>query len=145
MKSHSIEPQFVEFMPVTLQEGVLYVSMTYATTTHLCACGCGNKVVLPLGPADWQLYFDGERVSLTPSIGNWQFSCQSHYWIQGNSVYWAGRWNKRQIEAGRLRDAADTQAYFSARWTVTEPTQLAVREQTRRSGLLSKFTRFFKH
>ena len=68
--------------------------MTYATTTHLCACGCGNKVVLPLSPADWQLYFDGERVSLTPSIGNWQFPCQSHYWIRRNGIFWADRWSE---------------------------------------------------
>jgi hypothetical protein len=56
MKLYSIQPQFVEFMPPMLKEGVLYVSMPYATTTHLCACGCGNKVVVPLNPADWQLY-----------------------------------------------------------------------------------------
>jgi hypothetical protein len=145
MKLHAVEPQFIELMPPTLQEGVLYISMTYATTTHLSACGCSNKVVLPLSPADWQLYFDGERISLTPSIGNWQFPCQSHYWIRGSRVCWAGRWSKRQIEVGRSRDNADTEAYFSARLPVSEVSQVAVRDQTRPQGLLSKFTRFFKH
>ena len=37
--------QFVEFIPKVLDEGVLYVSMTYATARHLCFCGCGMRVV----------------------------------------------------------------------------------------------------
>ena len=73
MKLAAVEPEFVEFIPAGLTEGKLYVSMLYATTVHLCACGCGNKVVLPLSPAEWQLYFDGESVSLTPSVGNWEY------------------------------------------------------------------------
>jgi len=28
-------------------------------------------------------------VSLAPSIGNWSFPCNSHYWITGNEVRWA--------------------------------------------------------
>ena len=29
----------------------------------------GNKVVTPISPADWQLFYDGDTVSVTPSIG----------------------------------------------------------------------------
>jgi hypothetical protein len=112
-----IEPAFVEFIPTELEQGKLYISMLYATTMHLCACGCGcgNKVVLPLSPAEWQLYFDGESISLTPSIGNWQFPCRSHYWIKKNEVRWAGRWTDSQIAAGRQRDAKALDAYLTER------------------------------
>lgn len=80
--------KFVEFMPQELNEGVLYISMEYATVIHLCACGCGYKVVTPLSPDDWNLTFNGESVSLSPSIGNWNFECRSHYWVIRNDVRW---------------------------------------------------------
>jgi hypothetical protein len=82
-----LEPVFVEFIPAHLEEGLLYVSMEYATASHRCPCGCGVRVVTPLGPADWVLTFDG-RVTLSPSIGNGQFACGSHYLIRGNRVAW---------------------------------------------------------
>jgi hypothetical protein len=86
-----LQHRFVEFMPETLEEGVLYVSMEYCTAIHNCVCGCGNKVVTPISPTDWQLQFNGKSVSLKPSIGNWSFDCQSHYWITNNKVSWAGK------------------------------------------------------
>jgi len=81
--------KFVEYIPMTLEEGVLYVSMEVGTVIHKCVCGCGREVVTPLSPTDWNLTFDGESISLYPSIGNWNFECKSHYWIQNNKVKWA--------------------------------------------------------
>ena len=78
--------KFVEFIPDNLEEGVIYVSLQYTTAIHKCVCGCGNEVVTPLSPNDWQLTFNGESISLSPSIGNWNFKCQSHYWIVNNKV-----------------------------------------------------------
>lgn len=115
MRSTRLEPVFVDTMPPELGTGELYVSMIYATTVHLCACGCGNKVVLPLGPAEWQLTYDGESVSLTPSVGNWEFPCRSHYWIRSNAIRWAAPWTSEQVEAGRRRDAAALDTYHRAR------------------------------
>jgi hypothetical protein len=43
MKRSSISHEFVEFVPSELKEGVLYVSVQYATAVHKCACGCGHK------------------------------------------------------------------------------------------------------
>jgi hypothetical protein len=86
MRRASITHEFVEYVPAKLAEGVLYISITYRTAVHRCACGCGNKVVTPISPADWQLLYDGDTVSLTPSIGNWGFPCRSHYWIRSNQV-----------------------------------------------------------
>lgn len=42
----------------------------------------------PLDPDEWQLSFDGETVSLYPSIGNYRFPCHSHYYITKNKVRW---------------------------------------------------------
>jgi hypothetical protein len=107
-----LQHRFVEFMPETLEEGVLYVSMEYCTAIHNCVCGCGNKVVTPISPTDWQLQFNGKSVSLKPSIGNWSFDCQSHYWITNNKVSWAGKWDKAEIEEGRRADQDRKQNYF---------------------------------
>ena len=90
MKQQHYTFQFVEFMPKTLDEGVLYISMAYATASHMCFCGCGKKVVMPLSPTDWRLTFNGDSVSLDPSVGNWSYPCRSHYILQGNRIIWAG-------------------------------------------------------
>jgi len=84
--------EFVEFIPDVLKDRTIYVSIKYATAIHKCCCGCGNKVVTPLSPNDWKLVFDGESISIYPSIGNWGLVCKSHYWIRDNRVVWAEKW-----------------------------------------------------
>jgi hypothetical protein len=32
--------------------------MHFAMASHLCFCGCGNKVVTPIRPTDWRLIFE---------------------------------------------------------------------------------------
>lgn len=100
-----ITPKFVEFIPKHLEAGPLYISGEYATTAHLCACGCGEKVVLPLHPTDWRMSFDGKAITIRPSVGNWGFPCKSHYLITENRIEWAGEWSDEQIAKGRGRDA----------------------------------------
>lgn len=99
-----LNPQFVERFPERLEPGELYLAMEFATAAHLCACGCGNKVLTPFSPTDWQMFFDGETVSLKPSIGNWSFHCRSHYWVRSGRVVWAGDMSQEAINAGRKRD-----------------------------------------
>ena len=115
MKQQHYTFQFVEFMPKALDEGVLYVSMTYATASHLCFCGCGKKVVTPLSPTDWRLTFNGDTVSLDPSVGNWSYPCRSHYILRGNRVVWAGAMSAGQIRAVRATDARDKARYYGQR------------------------------
>jgi hypothetical protein len=91
--------EFVEFIPEQLNDGTIYVSITYATVAHRCCCGCGNEVITPLSPTDWKLLFDGQSISLDPSIGNWSFDCKSHYWIKRNEVKWAERWSQEEVGA----------------------------------------------
>ena len=90
--------KFVEYMPTNLEENTLYISIEYDIAKHKCACGCGDEIVTTLSPARWQLTYDGETVSLTPSIGNWNHECKSHYFIKKDKVIWAGDFSKKQIE-----------------------------------------------
>lgn len=105
-----ISPEFVEHIPEHPRPGILYISKRYATALHLCCCGCGTEVVTPLNPAKWHLNDDGGRISLSPSIGNWSFPCQSHYWIERNSVRWAAAMTPDVIAAVKARDRRDADA-----------------------------------
>ena len=102
-------------MPPVLEEGVLYISVEYCSAIHKCVCGCGNKVVTPLSPTEWELTFDGKRVSLNPSIGNWKFECKSHYWIIKNKVQFARRWSDKEIEEGGKKEAELKAKYYKKR------------------------------
>ena len=118
--------EFVEYVPDVLERNTLYVSMQFATATHLCVCGCGNKVVTPIHPTGWKLEFDGDAVSLRPSIGNWSFRCRSHYWIRDGRAMWAPSMSQNEIERGRQRDRELVNDYFGDMETVgvsapTEP------------------------
>ena len=42
---------FVDSFPTPMEPGIIYVSTTYSTAGHTCACGCGNEVVTKLSPA----------------------------------------------------------------------------------------------
>jgi hypothetical protein len=108
-----IRPEFVRFVPDVLESGVLYISVQYATAVHACACGCAEKVVTPIRPTDWSLIWDGETISLRPSIGNWSLPCRSHYWIRENRIIWATGWSQQEIEAGREQDRLAREAYNS--------------------------------
>lgn len=110
-----LSPRFVEFVPDALEEGVLYVSMSYAVAAHRCACGCGLEVVTPLSPTDWKLVFDGENVSLEPSIGNWSFPCRSHYFIRQGRIKWAANMSEDMIQRGRQKDRASKEAHYAMR------------------------------
>ncbi len=118
MRRASLSHEFVEFIPPDPKEGTLYISIPYATAVHLCACGCGIKVVTPISPPEWHLLYDGDTVSLMPSIGNWQFPCRSHYVIRRNAIKWARTLNDQEIAEGRRRDAEDLERYFADRLTV---------------------------
>jgi Family of unknown function (DUF6527) len=111
-KRTTLRPEFVRTVPEKLEDGVLYVSIDFATAAHRCCCGCGREVVTPLTPTDWKLIFDGVSVSLHPSVGNWSFPCQSHYWIERNGVKWAEQWSKEQIAANRAHDRSIKDRYF---------------------------------
>jgi Family of unknown function (DUF6527) len=129
MKGKAITHEFVELVPERLEEGKLYISIPYETAVHLCACGCGIKVVTPISPPEWQLIWDGDTVSLRPSIGNWQFPCRSHYFITRSRVVWAGALSGDKIAAGRRSDAALRKGYYSRRQLEEVPSSQPVPER----------------
>ena len=87
-------------MSSILESGILYVSMKYAICGHLCACGCGEKVITPLSPKQWKIAYNGEDVTLYPSIGNYAFACQSHYFLTNGNIIWVG---ERDVEKGKRK------------------------------------------
>ncbi|WP_211904760.1 DUF6527 family protein [Ralstonia syzygii] len=112
MRIHTLEHRFVRSVPRELEPGILYVSMEYATAVHSCCCGCGEQVVTPLSPTDWKMTYDGESVSLMPSIGNWQLPCRSHYVIRQGRVIEAAPWSSAQVVAEQRRDKAAKARFY---------------------------------
>jgi hypothetical protein len=143
-------PRFVKGIPRKLDPGVLYVSMEYGTAVHSCCCGCGQEIVTPLTPTDWQLTIDGETVSLCPSIGNWNLPCRSHYMIKRNRVIEASPWGKSRIEAEQKRDKTAKAKFYAQS---TEPisttknkpleTAAVVPERSVKGGFWKRFLRRF--
>lgn len=112
MRREALEPVFTHLIPTELADGSLYVSMEYATAVHRCACGCGDKVVTPLRPTDWTLTFNGQ-VTLSPSVGNGQAACGSHYLIRENRIVWCRPMRRESAVAARRRDDAHRSAVYN--------------------------------
>jgi hypothetical protein len=107
--------QRVQYLPRELAPGILYVSKEFAVAGHLCACGCGNKVITPLGAAEWTFTQRNGRPTLHPSIGNWQLPCRSHYVIAEGQIRWGDQWSEAQVVAGRRAEESRRQAYYASR------------------------------
>jgi hypothetical protein len=106
--------QRVKYMPRDLSPGILYVSEEYAVAGHLCACGCGKKVITPLGPAEWNFSERNGRPSLHPSIGSWQVPCRSHYVIIDGRIEWGDQWSEVQVAAGRRTEEKRRQDHYAS-------------------------------
>ena len=86
IKTVEITPVYAEFMPEVMENEKLYISKEYECAIHLCLCGCKGKTVTPLTKGEWVLIENGDKVSLTPSISNYQMDCKSHYIITNNKA-----------------------------------------------------------
>ena len=121
MKSDfTIEHEFVDLVPRELKEGTLYISIEFSTATHKCFCGCGTEVVTPISPVGWQVKFDGETVSLSPSVGSWSLKCKSHYWIRHNRVECASEMSPEEIAVVRRQDDRDRLRHYGSHGVVKE-------------------------
>lgn len=114
MRPAAYTHKFVKAFPDKLDDGILYVSVEFGTAAHRCFCGCGSEVYTRLSPRDWSMKFNGETVSISPSIGNWSFACQSHYILDGGRVHWADRWSRERIDLGRLLDRERKERHYGA-------------------------------
>jgi hypothetical protein len=137
-RHRQLEHRFLQHIPDSLEPGVLYISMEYGTAAHSCCCGCGEEVVTPFTPTDWKMTFDGETVSLWPSVGNWNLDCRSHYVVERGRVIEAGPWSDQQITAERQRDEAAKARHYGTQvpissaepsMTPTSTTDRAVKQQ----------------
>lgn len=115
MKYKKVDHAFVEFIPEKIDEGILYISDEHCIAVHLCCCGCREKVVTPLSPVDWQYKLSLGGISLSPSIGNWDYACRSHYIIRDSCVVWANSMSDAQIQRVKRKDFLDKQAYIAKR------------------------------
>lgn len=107
-----LKHKFVDNIPDNLEEGIIYISIPYATAIHRCCCGCGSEVVTPFSPTQWGLIYNGESITLEPSIGNWSLKCKSHYFIKKNKVIWSSRYNADEIDYVRRTDFDDNSDYY---------------------------------
>ena len=93
-KISELKPVYVEeFIPGELEDGILYISKRFGIAIHLCACGCGQKTVTDLKPRwsdGWTLTDDDGRITLRPSIGNFngENPYHAHYFITDNKIQW---------------------------------------------------------
>lgn len=141
MKQRQLQPKFAEFIPETLEDGILYVAMEYQMVAHLCCCGCGAPVYLPLSPVQWRLTFDGEAIWMDPSIGNWSLPCRSHYWIRGNNVQWAEQWTQQQVKTARELGRRQREAQGTSIIPAAEATQVQL---VQRQGIWARIRAFFR-
>lgn len=102
----------VKYLPQELDSGILYVSKKYSIVGHLCPCGCGNKIITPLGSTEWKLKIRKGKPTLYPSLGNWQLSCKSHYWIIDGEIEWSYQWDDDQIKRGQKAEDMRRKFYF---------------------------------
>lgn len=89
---YQILPKFVDEIPKDISDGNLFLCLQYNAVVHKCACGCGEIISTPLDKTHgWIMQYDGETVTLSPSVGNGSYKCRSHYFIQGNNIVWLGK------------------------------------------------------
>ncbi len=121
IRDKMLEHRFVDAFPEQLMPGVLYVSLEYGSAAHSCCCGCGEEVVTPITPTDWNITYDGETVTLHPSVGSWTLPCRSHYVIRRGRVIEAPSWTDAEIAKERRRDRRAKADYFGAEHNIPAP------------------------
>lgn len=91
LKKVEVNFEKVHYIPKhsKMEEGVIYISDEFGTSSHLCLCGCKELTVMPLGKDGWAYHIDALKgLTMTPSVGNFQLPCKSHYIItKGNANF----------------------------------------------------------
>lgn len=86
--------EFSKYIPEDKVEGILYISREYETAVHLCPCGCGAEIPIPIteDPREingirnpWYMSIPYKNVvTISPSLLNRE--CGAHYFITQNKV-----------------------------------------------------------
>jgi hypothetical protein len=96
--------------PSRLREGIFYVSIAHNVCLHRCFCGCRAEVVTPLGPEFWTITYDGETISMRPSIGSRTLACKSHYVVERGCVKWLAPIRGRAVARDLLDERQSRQS-----------------------------------
>jgi len=80
LKKVSVDLVLVETMPEVYEPNIIYYSEQYHGSGHLCLCGCGQKVYIPIMQGEWSLIQNDGKVTIAPSLAH-RFECKSHYII----------------------------------------------------------------
>jgi len=71
-----------------MEQGKVYVVDRYQTTSHLCCCGCGERIVMSIDSLGWKYSEKDNRPTFSPSIGGFGLPCKSQYSIRDGEVIW---------------------------------------------------------
>ena len=77
-------------------------------------------------------------MSLSPSVGNWNYACQSHYWISRSQVIEAKKFDSRTIQAVQRRDRRDMDQY------IERTNATATNSKLKKPSLFDKLTNWLK-
>ncbi len=73
----------------SIKSNTVYIDIEHNVCSHLCPCGCNEEIITPLSRNHgWTLTYDGDCISLSPSIGNGAYNCKSHYFIKNSKIIW---------------------------------------------------------
>lgn len=91
LTNKKLEARFSEYIPGILERGIIYISHTYLTSSHLCPCGCGSETVIPFvynekDNQDSSKWVFSDSITFSPSIFN--RICNSHYYIDNCMIKW---------------------------------------------------------
>lgn len=86
LKKTPMEMIEVHFIPSDMEFGKLYYSKEYEVSNHLCPCGCGAQVPLPIKNGEWNISNIDGKLTVTPSVQHRMY-CLSHYVItEGQAI-----------------------------------------------------------
>lgn len=102
----------VDRFPASPEAEILYWSQEFEISGHLCACGCGDFIQLPITPVDFRIISGAGGPTLRPSVGNWNV-CDAHYYITDGEVQWLAKLTASQISAGREAEDKRRALYYA--------------------------------
>ena len=127
MITYNFDLVLCDHFPSDPQDGNFYYSEEFRSSLHLCACGCKGRVVMPIKAAGWTLTRLASSFSISPSVGNRELVCRSHYFIRNGKVIWLKSMSNFEKVESRLDDRSHMRSVYN--------------KQTWKSRFLSLFRR----
>ncbi|HUH26022.1 MAG TPA: DUF6527 family protein [Flavobacterium sp.] len=74
----------VKHIPSEMEFGKFYYSEEFSVANHLCPCGCGEQVPVPVKKGEWAIYTK-KPLAVSPSFQR-RLGCKSHYIITNGNA-----------------------------------------------------------